>query len=781
MVSYQALLEADLEPLAEAVVKWRNLPGKFRQLGTNFDTDVKRPLTHSDWEGEAADSAHTQFRAVAKQFTEAADEAADVHGVLKTAHDSFKESQDQLKRYKRRIEEDGNLHLDGNGKVTYRAANPDDLSAAEATVQAKNYREVVRSYNSQINEVLTTATEADELLEYALRLDAGGRRDGFSGDGFGSIGEARKGRQQALKDLDALTKLAGGSPEDLTAAELERAGSLLKRHEGDPFFTQSFATRLGPEGTLSFWAQVADQTQYGGERTEALESLQKTLGVALGTASHADSGVPALDREMERWKKDVIRLGPERLTSTDLEAARIDKGPYGFQVMSSLMRYGEYDTGFLTDYGKGFGDGRDHVPGLIEFEKKSAGEGGLEELWKPDGYQPMLNFGKGSDHGMDPMVGYMEALGHNPEAAQKLFHRDGWETGATDKPDPDLQYLLQDREWPDGNVLAEHGRGKGYDELGHALEAAATGRPYDEPELGLHRDRDSANVMSQVVSIVADPDNTGFLDDRPGLENSLAKTGAAYIDDIDHSVAGFGDMEADDARHNEIFRHTGPEGGHILLSEGTTTAFLREVGSSPVGYEILTAAQQRYTANAMLAHPEPNQDLSVIFGTNAEVQGMLNENRASAIQEHLNDLKDEKQKEIEGRAEWTKAAISGGIGIATGIAVAPFAAPTGGAGAVAIPLAVETGALAAETALGSAVDDAVDAEVKEAQDKIDSQGIRDKREFVEFGHRRVAHPLELYANVHPKLEGSDWLGAEAERVERDYYNGVNAANEVDGD
>ncbi|WP_413806859.1 hypothetical protein [Streptomyces sp. OE57] len=57
MVTYHSLITVDHTPLTEAVSKWRTLPGKFRQVGTNLRTDVQTPPTNSDWAGEAADSA----------------------------------------------------------------------------------------------------------------------------------------------------------------------------------------------------------------------------------------------------------------------------------------------------------------------------------------------------------------------------------------------------------------------------------------------------------------------------------------------------------------------------------------------------------------------------------------------------------------------------------------------------------------------------------------------------------------------------------------------------
>lgn len=767
MISYSDLIHANLEPLSEAVAKWRNLPGEFHQVGTNFKNQVKSPLDNSDWEGEAASAARRLFGKVMTQFGEAADEAEDVHGLLKSFHNQFQEYQNKLKEYKNNVEADKNLHIDGSGRVSYRAADPESLSAEESATQAKNYTEVVSTYNQRINDVLTAATTADELLEFALRLDHNGRKKGFSSDGFSSIRETRAGHAQALKDLKTATELAE-SPGRLSPTQLNKMNSIFSRHEGDPFFTQKFVTDVGVKGILGFWNRVANTTQKGGERTKALEKLQKSLGFTLATASHADSGNSALDKKMEKWNREMIRQGSHRLTVVDLESGRMEKGPYGFQVMSSLMQNGKFDAEFLTTYGKGYGRGENHVPGLIEFDKEAAKKGNLKEFWIGDGLPPMLNLGKGGDHGLDPMAGYMEALGHNPEAGQEVFYQKGWSEGDTNKPNPNLKYLLEERDWPNGNELASSERGKGYDELGHALEAAAMGHPYDQPELGLNRDRDSGNVMSQVVTVVGkDP---GFLDDKMGLGNSLAKMGAAYIDDIDHSLFN-PDSDVWQRTRDSAFHHDDPNGGHIVLGGEESSAFLRTVGSSETGYEILSSAQQRFTTGAMLEHPKPNDELAVIFESGATVQGILNENRAQDIESQIADIIEAKERAETAESEWTKAGISGGLGIGVGLAVAPFGGPgASAAAAVAVPLVIETGASLLDAGAGQAVDQGMSRELKEMEGELEKEGIASKEEFNSLGRARAMHAMNVYASLHP--DSADWIKDHAHGTVSAYDHGV---------
>jgi hypothetical protein len=763
MVSYHDLLKVNLQPLSDAVDKWRGLPEHFLQVSTTFAKQVGSPITNSDWEGKAAEAAADKIKAVAKQMEQAALEARDVHGLLSDAHTSFKNAQKKLKGYQDDIEADKNLAIDEQGHVSYKPTNLDDLSEQGQGLQAKSYSEAVYSYNEQIMQVLSDATTADEILQWALAQDDNGRGKGFTGDGFNSIKGAQRGREQALKDLKTVTELAE-STANLSTTQLQQVNSILSKHEGDPFFSEKFATQLGAKGTLQFWEHAADATQTGGERTKALEKLQRSLGFTLATASHSHS------RAIEQWKRDVIRLGPQRLDNTHSDGGPFGKGPYGFQVMSSLLRYGEYEKNFLLDYGKGYKDPRSHetdgrTGGLIEFDRKHKDD--LKDLWSPDGYAPYLSFGKGSDQGMDPMAGYMEGLGHNPEAAQELFHKKGYERDPLGALDPDLKYLLQDRNWPNGNPIADNNRGYGYDELGHALEAAALGHPYDQPELGLHRTTEGANVMAQAVAIVGN--HPGLVEDKPGLSDSLARMGAGYIDNLDWAIEREGDKSSGEGIRDSAFGAIGD--GDIFVRHKTARGFLSEVGQDEESYKILSIAQQAFTTSAVKAHPQPDNILVTIFGTGAEAHGILDAARADAIAKEADNEKTEMARKLSESAEWKKYDASQGInGVASLITLpleaskyAPFATPV-----------IEGGAGAIETHTGIQIDREIERRQEEFDKGIDREAIKDKDWFIDNGEHRSAIPLDSYIAANPEIDNRDWYTTASEAIKNGHNRGATA-------
>lgn len=765
MVSYNSLLSSNLEPLSDAISKWRHLPGHFRQIRENFQNHVQKPLVNSDWHGHAADAAEKQFHRTSGQLGKAAEEAQDVHHILESAYNQFKKCKKQLQNCKKAVEDDPNLKIDKSGTVSYEPAETaHHASPQQGKAEAKAYEQVVSDYNNRIGDILEKATSADELLDWALRTDANGRRKGFTGAGVSSLKEAKKAREDAAKDAKDLTtriQHAAATGRDLSVHELQEANTLMRKHEGDPYFGEKFATGLGGRGTLEFWQRNADRQQTGDARTKTLSHLQKTLGLTLATASHSDSGA------MTDWKHDVIRLGTKRFDDAGATqyGPGVSKGPYGFQIMSSIMRNGEYDKDFLHEYGKGYGKGHAHVPGLIEFDKKASEHGSPKDFWTSKGdYEAMLNLGEGGDKGMDPLAGYMEALGHNPEAGKELFYKEGFEYKPNDEFDPDLKYLLHDRKWPDGNPLGASKNQYGYDELGHALEATTLGRPYDEPDLGLHKSPEGANVMSQTVRMVAA--DSGFLDDRGNLGGSLAKMGAGYIDNLDRGISDFGDSPYGEGSRKSAFGDIG--NNDINIGRKHAANFMSIVGGDDDGYKILSTAQHEFTQHSVKNASESNDPLKLSLETGAESHGILDQARGEAIMDDAEDTKEEKAQKLEEAAEWRKFGGSQAIGQTASLVTAPLEA-TRSAG-ISVPI-VDT----VSESMQTQQEIMIDREVQHQQDafdgKIDAHAEDMKSEFRSKGEGTAQDPLDAYISANRHLDGGDWHDDATQRIKNGYSRG----------
>ncbi|GAA2410304.1 PPE domain-containing protein [Streptomyces glaucosporus] len=732
-LSYDAVKDADLSPLSEAVAKWKNLPGQFDTISTSFKSEVSKSLRNSDWEGEAAEAAFKKFDQVEKQMDNASEEAKDVHRLLDSALESFRSAQKRIRDVAAEVAEDRNLKLSPAGLVYL---DPDDKKEPNRlAVLKQSYEDVIRGYNDRIKTALADATEADTALHWALSQDPNGRSPGFHPDMFNSIGDAQKGRREARKDADALVELASLG-RDMTDEQLVQFNRLLRKHEGDPYFAERFATKVGPEGVLRFWQSVADQRQHSDdEARKTLAKIQKSLSHTLAAATHSQSDA------MREWKKEMVKLGDERIYFTHSGAAAMtpSQGSYGFSIMSSLMRHGEFETEFLKDYGTE----------LYYFEKEH--EGDLKELWYLGEHKARLSFG--SDSGNDPMAGYMEALGHNPEAAKVMFESVPWaiEPSPEGNLSPFLDYLMRERDWIQDSTTGEKpNKGYGYEELGHALEAAALGVPYDRPDLGLNRDDATANVMSQVVTVVSD--DVDYAADRPGIGSSLARMGAGYMDDLAWAVSDFGSAEYNENTRGAAFRHKeGP--GHFDVDADVAAKFLASVGRQEGSYEILAAAQQEYTASLMRVHPEPDSEAKIIVETGAKFNGIIDGARSLDIQNEYNEEKEEKERKLTEAAEWEKFALGQGIGIGVGILTLPFGGGAATLATFAVPAVIEGVASATETQYEISLNRQLEERMKEFEKENDI----DPTEFYNRGKIRSVDPLDAFVNAHGIPEDDPWL------------------------
>ncbi|MEU7012065.1 hypothetical protein [Streptomyces sp. NPDC046385] len=755
-LTYEQVKRADLTPLSEAVTQWRNLPEAFSEIQRTFGSTVTSHLRDSDWAGEAARAAFGTFSVVEREMYSATEEARDIHSLLSNAHARFSAAQKRVRDVESAVTGDRYLRITAEGAV-HLVVPPED--ADRSAVLQKSYNETIHSYNDAVKQALADAEEADVALHFALSQDRNGRERGFDSDTANSLDTAMKQRREAAKDADAATELAlaaiGGK--DLTSAQLRDLNRLMGAHEGDPYFSERFAVALGPRGTVNFWQAVADRRNPDGKTAEALAELQKTLGHTLATATHVDSAA------MEGWKSGMVGIGPERIKDIDYRAGIQTEGPYSFQVMSALLRYGEYDTEFLNDYGKE----------LLAFEQGHKGKAG--DLWRPDGAAYRLNYG-GADFGQDPVAGYMEALAHNPEAAKALFHSEVWaESDAGDRSesqlDPDLKYLLTERQWPIDVVPGQdRDLGAGYDELGHALEAATLGVTYDDPSSVVHRDASGANVMEQVLHTVSA--DTDFVKDRPGVGASLARMGAGYIDDLNWALAGEGLATGSASRH-DVFQHEGAD--HASTDVWQARKFLRIVGQYDGNYQVLSTAQQVFTDSAMVAYPDDVEKVRMAANTGAQSFGILTEGRLTDINESYKEAEDKANLEYAKSAAWKEFGLSSALSVGAGVAVTPFLGPAAGvAAATAVPMLVDTGSAALETYWGNGFsDDALKNEADfSAKASLDAEG------FEELSKRRSQASLLNYMELHdvPLERRTTYM----QEVLNAYDRGANSSDRTDG-
>lgn len=655
-LDYATIRDVDLTALSEAVTKWRNLPGNFDTVATSFRTDVTKGLRDSDWHGESADAAFAKFDIVEKQFQAASDEAKDVYLLLHDAHEKFSSAQKRLHSIAKEITE--YTAQDKNGKShqllkmgvdgTVYVDPPEDFDGDAAALQ-KGYLETTRAYNQRVKSAIMDASDADDTLHWALTQDHNGRKPGFDSGTFHSIKDAEKGREQAKEDADKALHLADLGGDNLSVKQLAHLNGLLAKHEGDPYFTEKFATGLGSKGTLKFWADVynAHQGNIPKEDAEKLRKLQTTLGLTLASATHSNSDA------MKAWKDDVIAEGRHQFIT---DPTKTSVGPYGYQIMSSLLRHGKYDSTFLNRYGDS----------LVDFERHTS----APNLWASGGqlYED-LNFDlRKNDDGKDPMAGFLEALGHNHDASTQFFKSEDhfdYLTGSGDNP----------RIWPQDNAEYvpnpdQKQKLPGFDSLGKALEAAATGHDAGTPPTAAQavHSRDEAKIMHQIVTKMSE--NTDLV--RPGMADSLGRISAEYMPDIHRAI------DPDTGGNETLFPIKGAE---AKLSERDVTRFLHTVGQDPDGYAAVNLGQHNYTANLIeyqASHPdayinglsddrqEATQRMIQSVSRDAgEIEGIIGAGRDYALEHKIVESDDSYNTALGKAGTWGGSLVGVGIGLGT--------------------------------------------------------------------------------------------------------------------
>ncbi|MGW7260990.1 hypothetical protein [Streptomyces sp. NPDC054834] len=654
MVSFDQLLQARLGSMQDAVDDWTETVKKLTTLQEKAENGLQRKAEKADWKGENAGITLPFVKKTSKEFGDAVKEAESIRNILRDALSEFKAAKKSLNDVVDDAPAKG-IRVDSGGAVSYlvhpdrRGKDYDGPDPKEADFD---------KVRADVKAALDKANDADDIASRALRTLVGKDENNFSGTDYSSLKDAEKAQEVAdAKEFVSISKKGA----DASPAELAHADQLLKQHTGDRLFAEKVATGMGGKGTMTFWAAVVDSHQGNMPKKElaTLKDLQKNLSLTLAEASHSNSP------QMQQWKKDVIDLGDQQFIT---DPTKETTGPYGFQITSSLMRQGEFDSKFLNDYGDK----------LINYEKNT----NAPQLWSHGGqYYDALNFGATkNDDGKDPMTGFLEALGHNPHASTDFFHDKehfNYLTGVETKNGPEPRIWPQDSASFVPNPDQKQGL-PGFDSLGHALEAATTGHNYEDgpsPETSVHS-KDQAEIMKRIVtSMSKDPDLV-----RDGMAGSLGKISAEYMPDIHRA------LDPNKGSLDTMFPNNGASAG---LHERDVTRFLHTVAQDPDGYAAVNLGQHQYTASIIdfhAQHPEiyvnhlsPNHrdamnSAVTSFAKDAgEIEGIIGAGRDYALENKIVES-DGSYNDALGKAG-TWAGSLAGIGVSLG--TAPFAGPSG--------------------------------------------------------------------------------------------------------
>ncbi len=541
-LKFEDVLHARLGKLNDAVGDWSAMITKLDQLADEAGNGMKAQSDKARWQGANASVTRPFVDKTTKEFRDAVTQATSIRNILRDGHAAFQAAKDDLRHIVDHPPKGVTIWPDG---VVARSVHPD--RRGKGNTDPGPTMETMDSVRDQITRALNNATEADETVARALHAIVAKHPYDFGSDSYASLADFKKqDRERSLKDAETAVQLASKGPK-MSDAELARFNELLADNHDNPIFSERFATRLGPKGTLDFYAGLTDPRQSprpSDARIKELGETQKNLGLVLAQATHSDSP------QMRQWKQDIIHLGPEVLDLPNHQKA------YGFQVMSNLMRTGVYDKGFLNEYGNA----------LVKTDKEMKLP---RNFWNgPLVQNNHLNFGADNDFGRDPMTGFLKALSHNPDASTTFFN-------STD-PQDNAEYLLKDRLYfPDG--MKDDGPLAARDAAGAALFSAATGMNADDTKAPfVEHTVEHQQVLDRSLRYLSE---TGD-DFPPEMRDDMAKVLANHGDTV-HRAASSLDAESaplDRKQLLEVMKQVSrDQGAYGILNEGLNREMVHQI------------------------------------------------------------------------------------------------------------------------------------------------------------------------------------------------------------
>lgn len=629
MLTVEDLLQLRLGKLESAVADWEVMARRLDDLATGGGGGdsaalLKRRAEHANWKGVNATVGKAFVVKTASEFDDAVTSARSVLAVLEGALKAFDRHKDEMRRVVAGAEK-RNIRITPAGGAE--ARSPRDAAKDGAPTQADLVAVMLDA-----TRVLREADETDHIAERALRALARGKHD-FSDVQVNSLDHAKD--LQGRADADRWAKeIAKGDVAGWSDEKLKRFNDDLARYRDTPAFGERFATELGADGTLRFWRDLA--VPAGGlgvvdpARAEILGGVQENLSLTLAGATRVDS--PAMDA----WKKDMIEAGDKRLPAAS--GAGLAATPYGFDVMSSLMHQGKFDTKFLQDYG---GELLAHEKELSPFDRSSA-----HQLNHPPGQGPN-----------DAVSGFMESLGHNPEASLQFLH-----SGPDAKSHWDYlvghgqgsRNSLYDAMMPLG--VGNGPRDQYETSLGHALESAATRIPYDVNAAPQPHSDASASFVNRLVDYYGS--NPEYLEDSK-LRGSLGNITAEYMRDFQDGMNG----------EREIKTY-GSNASIGDLDMSTVRNFLGTVGTDPGAYGAILNAQQSTTTQLVhetfqnpdgLSEAKIDADALNKVAPGAEIAGIMAEARTQAVYDDRIATDEKFNSGIDTAGKWAERAIKLGV------------------------------------------------------------------------------------------------------------------------
>jgi hypothetical protein len=702
-LTHTDVADVDLARLGRAVADWKRTTACLKALAGQARSGLLTKSESARWEGVNATVTRGFIRKTAKEFDDAHAEARSITKVLDDAHRELTRIQ-QAVRTILEVEAPKLGVRPTTDRSGWAAWHYLPSPAGTAAARSPEAATAARALTDRLATLVAHAQEIDTSVARALRRSHGNDGNDFGHRSYGSLDDAQ--RERALELARVGTRM--------TEAQYAEFNSIMKFNAKDADFSTAFYRGLGgPRQALDFYSRMSLHGTEGDDPTRLaqVQELQRSMGTALASATDPDNKphLPAT------WGQEFRRLG-----TLPIEYAPFAfNHPYGYQILGGLLRYGDYDPRFINPLAED----------ILRLHKEDPHRFMENRPYAPNDPDYGFNPSGRTGAGYDPLTSVLEGLGHSPEAAKEFFaggrHLDDL-TDAKFTWAPDTL----DRH-------AEKAHDSGPDALGHALEAATTGHPWDDTRPGLHRDEKTAAIMKKVVDLYSPTSDAKVHD---SMTDSLGRMGAAYIDDLNYSTMDFGGS-GDELNRNEIFSSSSDGSNRTSFGEAASRNFMSLVAGDEDGYKALSGAQQLYTASGLTSLE--NRDNAVSFAHNsAKVHGILDAARSHQIAEDFKDNEEQRNLEKEKAGEWRKFAVSGTAAAVAGVGSALLLGPAAGlAVATAVPIMLETGAGAVSTAYGNHTLQYL----KDTEYKNDPEAVREIQQHEALGEREAWVPVSNYA------------------------------------
>ncbi|MFF6815885.1 hypothetical protein ACFZAG_39515 [Streptomyces sp. NPDC012403] len=679
-VTYNDLMQVDLGRLGTAVSDWKKAVTNLKQLETDARDGLKKKSDRARWEGVNAGVTRGFVDKTAKEFADLHTEANSIFQVLDDAHRELEALQKSVRTLTTEAKGKGYTVQDnGDGTVSVGVQPQSGADAKDGKDDTKQDRQ---RYADSITGKVAHANDIDLSTKLALKRAHGSDPHNAGHAKYGSLNDAQVERALELAKMR----------EDMSDRELAELNRLLRhngREKDGEFATEFFEGLGGPRQTLEFYAAMSiDGTDEEASKTRlaGVQDLQKYMGHALANATdpYTPQSVKGDRQHLPSWwGAEFRKLGTQKI---EWERGMWSK-PYGYQVLGGLLRYGNYDPAFLTPIAE-------HITQLHQDDPHrfvSSRPGTSDDRY---GFNPSGKLGSGND----PLNSVLEALGHSPEAAEQFFtekptaYNEDGTIKSGEKTDfksyLDL-FTKKDFEWTTDmnshHVLADEEAAKnalnfGPNALGHALEAAATGHPYDSNTIDpsvKHSEAQAKLVHDIVERFTKNPDllthnmNGDLEEEKTGplyaLRDSLGNISADYIGDFQRSMY----MEPSDSRIFPV------NGAAANLDPGNAQKFLGLVGQDPDAYNAITSAQQAYTTNVVHEFlrtegkdltAEDGARVGHLVAPGAAIAGIMSNSRADAIYDYHTASNKEYNEAAADNAKWVNRIV----GLGTSAIPAPF-------------------------------------------------------------------------------------------------------------